>query len=182
MTTQTVTVTEENRPNLDCQAPAINLFEVTWERKFGPGIPPALGPRDPMGFTYFAVYTPRTAEVRLLNLSPHRIDTRGINFQVSWQIPEGAIISNRYNWGLPANTLVDREFGSVPAEPSGVTQFREAKKVDGGEIISFSRDYSGEWDARVIGGAEPRTWIEPDGIDWWFADKDVRQRCGQKEP
>lgn len=179
VSTKTVAVTPKHLPNLECRPPVVDFFKVQWDRRFGPGIPPQPKENEPQGFNYFASYAPKRAEVRLLNLSPHRIYTRGINFQVSWMAPEGEILSSRYLYSLPANSTADTDFGAVPAEPPSVMEERDAEWVNGGDTIDFTRNYSGEWEARVAGGNEPNVWVEPQEIDWWFADKNVRQRCGQ---
>lgn len=56
---------------------------------------------------------------------------------------------------------------------------RSPEMLYGRDSIEFSVEYPGAGDVRVAGASEPSSWIDPDGIDWWFADPDVRQRCGQ---
>lgn len=177
--TRTTTVTPADWPDHDCLAPVVEHFEIDWERKFGPGIPPVPEPGESAGHSYFASYAPKKATVRLLNLSPNEIYVRGVNFQVSWMDPDHVIRSNRYQYSLPVEAIPHPYFGSIPEDRPRLAETRSPKMVYGRDSREFSREYSGAGDVRVAGGAEPNSWVEPGGIDWWFADPDDRQRCGQ---
>lgn len=170
----TVTAAPKNQPDLYCRPPVIDQFEVEWQRQFGPGVPPALGGSDVRPFDYFASYAAKRANVRILKLSPNRIYTRGIDYQVSWMDPNRSIMSNRYIYSSSASPT----FAFVPAEPAGGSE-RDAEYVNGGDTITFERSYNEAWTAQVAGGEQPFTWIELGGIDWWFAEKSVRDTCGQ---
>ena len=180
--TSTVTVVETTTParvpNLDCQAPVIRSFDVRWERRFGPGIPPprqgASGPK-PAGF--FEVYTSNEAVVELLNVSRHRIYTRGIYYHARWHDEAGDL---QMPWGRRSG-----QPGYVPEDP-GILTGRTAEYVESGDSIRFDRTYSNlRWDsplnadgitARTSSGP-PATWIQ--SVDWWFAEPNVREQCGQ---
>lgn len=179
--TTVVTVTEsaKNRPDLDCQPPVVDQFEMNWERNFGPGIPPKPQRGESSGHDYFASYSPRTANVTILNLSPHKIYVRGVNIQMSWMDPDRTIYSNRYRRSMPYQASAGSDIGLVPDKPDRSGTERKARGVPGGQTITLERDYIGGWEAHVAGGGEPFTWIEPESIDWWFADEEVRRRCDQ---
>lgn len=109
--TTTVTATPEGMPDLQCHPPSVETFEVDWTREFGPGIPPPLRDNEPQPFNYFSVYRAQRAKVQLLNLSPHRIYTRGISFQVMWSTPDGTIKTNTYLYSSPVDE--DRRFAKT---------------------------------------------------------------------
>lgn len=177
--TQTTTVTPADWPDHDCLAPIVESFEIDWERKFGPGIPPMPKPGESSGHNYFASYAPKKATVRLLNLSPNLIYVRGAFFGVSWVDPDQVVHSSNYRYSAPHAAIPSQDFGFIPEYRVGSSEKRPPKSLYGRNSIEFSNEYSGAGDVRVAGGAEPHSWIEPDDIDWWFADPDVRQRCGQ---
>lgn len=178
--TQTTTVTPADWPDQDCLPPIVESFEIDWERKFGPGIPPMPKPGESIGHNYFASYAPKKATVRLLNLSPNNIYVRGVDFQVSWMDPDREIHSTGYKYGVPVGAIPDPYFGSIPEHRlDRLAETRSPKMVYGRDSREFSREYSGVGDVRVAGGGEPHSWVEPGGIDWWFADPDDRQRCAQ---
>lgn len=183
--TVVITATPDRVPNGECQAPVVGDFKVEWQRRFGPGIPAPWtdGPR-PDG--YFEVYTSKQATVELFNPSPHRIYTRGIYYLARWPNlgQRGRHDFSDYNpgRGLPSNPP-----GYVPKESSMVTLPRDAEYVDSGDSIRFDRAYSNlHWDGilnrdgiTVRSYGPPETWIQ--SVDWWFADPEVRKRCGQPD-
>jgi len=177
--TRTTTVTPSDWPDHDCLAPIVEHFEIDWERKFGPGIPPVPKPGESAGHAYFASYAPTKATVRLLNISPNNIYVRGVYFQVSWMDPDHVIRSNSYHESLPFDSIPYLDFGYLPKQVSGMGKKRSPQTLYGRDSIEFSVEYPGAGDVRVAGASEPHSWVESDDIDWWFADPDVRQRCGQ---
>ncbi|MCT1885267.1 hypothetical protein M3C36_08720 [Dietzia cinnamea] len=172
-------MTPANWPDHDCLAPIVEHFEIDWERKFGPGIPPVPEPGESAGHAYFASYAPTKATVRLLNVSPNNIYVRGVFFQVFWKDPDNVVRSNIYQSSVPFESLPYVDFGFIPKQVYGMGKRRSPEMLYGRDSIEFSVEYPGAGDVRVAGASEPSSWIDPDGIDWWFADPDVRQRCGQ---
>ncbi|WP_147276689.1 hypothetical protein [Tsukamurella tyrosinosolvens] len=179
MVTKTVTATPTDQPNLDCQAPAVTL-EVTWRRDVGEGMPPTLGPKDIVPHDYAEPFSLVAATVKITNLSPNAIHTRGVIFDAEWIDGQGTVKSTRYQY----SGLVQGDTGYIPAAPR--TGNRGAEQIDGGTSRELSREYRsttpGDLRAWVRSGDStkpgPYTWISD--IDWWFTDKDVRDRCDRK--
>ncbi|MDH3013962.1 hypothetical protein [Gordonia alkanivorans] len=180
--TETVETTPANLPNLDCQAPAVDL-DVKWRRDFNEeGIPPDVKPDQVIPSDFFEVWTLVSAKVHIRNLSPHEIYVRGINFAAEWVDENGDVQSTRYRYG----GLVQGDVGDVPEIPTGFGRLRKAERVDPGDSIAFSREYYARnpWHLRArlreVSDHEdgPYTWLVD--TDWWFADEAVRERCQQK--
>ena len=180
--TKTVETTPANLPDLDCQAPAVDL-DVKWRRDYGEGIPPNPAPDQVVPREFFEVWALVSAKARVKNLSPNSIFTRGITFGAEWINEKGELQSTRYQY----RGLIQSGVENVPElPPVGSTQERSPERVDGGSSIEFSREYhdSNPWNLRVrlreVSDHQngPYTWLSD--TDWWFADEAVRQRCGQR--
>lgn len=180
--TKTVETTPANLPNLDCQPPTFDL-DVKWRRDYGEGIPPDPKPNQTVPPDFFEAWTLVSAKVRVTNLSPNAIFTRGITFAIEWVNETGELKSTRYQY----RGLIESGVEDIPESPPiASAQERSPERVDGGDSIEFSRQYhnSNPWRLRVLlreisdHQNGPYTWVVD--TDWWFADEGVRQRCGQR--
>lgn len=185
---QTVTVTHTTAvtetptwlPNLDCHPPEVTSLELTWERKFGDGIPAAL-PEDaatPVG--YFEVWEIQRAKVGLRNLSPNRIFTRGVTFVARWLDPDKDFGFTDWHPGRGVDT---DPVGDVPRNTRSSLIDRDPDYVNPGDSIGFDRSYSNALgdgiSVHTYRGKPLAAWVQT--IDWWFAEPDVRARCHQPQ-